>query len=139
MSLKGATQLRARLRAARLAFKDYGRNVWGPETVKLAHSRVAVRTGRTRDSIRVKSATQRKAVVEASGGARFLESGTQAHDERPRRKRAMKFESGGRTVFAKKVHKRATAKRPFLRNSAADVLKKQGLAKPLIDDWNAAA
>ena len=86
MSVKGAPGLRARFREAKLAFKDYGRNEWGPETVKLAKARVVVRTGATRNSIRIKSATQRRAVVQATRGARFLESGTQAHDEKARKK-----------------------------------------------------
>lgn len=139
MALKGTPQLRSRLRAIRLAFKDYGRNQWGPETVKLARARVVVRTGRTRNSIRIKSATQRKASVQATGGARFLESGTKEHDERARRKRAMKFQAGGRTVFAKKVHKGRAAAKPFLRNSAAEALAKHPPTDQLVKNWNAAA
>lgn len=138
MSLKGATQLRGRLRVARLAFKDYGRNLWAPETVRRAKSRVAVRTGKTRASIRIKSATQRKAVVQAAYGARFVESGAQAHDIKPRKKRALKWQARG-TVFVKRAHKGAQGAHPFLRNSARDALLEHGFQDHLVEIWNSAA
>jgi len=139
VSVQGASALRSRFRQAKLAFKDYGRNEWGPETVKLAKARVVVRTGATRNSIRIKSATQRRAVVQATRGARFLESGTQAHDEKARKKLAMKFAANSGTVFAKKVHKRSTPAKPFLRRSAEDAFRKHNFHDVLVTHWNAGA
>ncbi len=36
--------------------------------------------------------------------ANFLESGTQPHEIRPRDKKALRFQAGGQTVFARVVH-----------------------------------
>jgi len=138
MSLKGGPQLRARLRAIRQTFKPVGKN-WAEDTVHLAQQRVQVRTGKTRSSIRVKNASQRKAVVVSAFGARFLEAGTSAHDEKPRKRKAMKFQTQRGTVFSKKVHHPATRKQPFLNPAAKEALDKNPMAAELIKLWNSAA
>lgn len=138
MALKGSRELRRRMKAIRTVFKPVGKN-WAEDTRDLAQRRVQVATGKTRRSIRVKNASMRKAAVEAREGARFLEAGTQAHDIKPRRMQAVKFNVGGRPKFAKKVRHPGMGKQPFLRNSAAEVLKKMPMAQELIDLWNKAA
>lgn len=138
MSLKGGPQLRARLRAIKQVFKPVGRH-WADDTVALARQRVKVRTGKTQRSIRVRNATQRKAVVVATHGARFLEAGTAAHTEKARRAKTLRFQDGGRTIFSRKVNHPRTTAHPFLRNSAREALAKNPMAEELINLWNAAA
>lgn len=137
MALRGTPELRARMRAIKLAFKPIGKN-WADDTVRIAKNRVAVRTGATRQSIRVRNASQKRAAVVAIWGARFIEGGTKAHDEKARRKSVMRFEANG-TIFAKKVHKPATRARPFLEPAAEAALTKNPMAAELIELWNSAA
>jgi len=138
VKVSGTRQLNARLRAIKQTFKPAGR-AWAEETVDLMRGAVPVKTGRLRKSFRVKNASQRKAVVVSAFGARFLEAGTSAHDEKPRKRKAMKFEAQRGTVFSKKVHHPATRKQPFLVPSAKEALDKNPMAAELIKLWNEAA
>lgn len=126
------------MKAIRTVFKPVGKN-WAEDTKNLASSRVKVRTGKTKQSIRVKNASMRRAAVEAREGARFLEGGTQAHTMTVRRFEAMRFNAGGLPRFAKKVRHPGAPKQPFLRNSGADVLHRMPMAQELIKLWNKAA
>ena len=62
-TLKGAPELRRRLKAIRTVFKPVGR-AWADDTVRIAKRRVKVRTGKTQRSIRRKNASQRRASVQ---------------------------------------------------------------------------
>jgi hypothetical protein len=138
VSLKGAPELRRRLRAIKTVFKPVGRQ-WTDETTRLAQSRVKVVTGKTRASIRRKNASMTKAAVVASQGARFLEAGTKEHTIKAKRMTTLKFSAGGQPVFAKKVRHPATAAQPFLRRSGHDALDKMDLLRELVELWNRAA
>lgn len=138
MKLQGASALRSRLKAIRGVFKPIGRD-WADETVRLARSRVTVRTGKTLRSIRRRNASQKRAAVVATFGARFIEGGTKEHDITPRKMTALKFNVGGRTIFSKKVHKRATPAQPFLHRSARDALAEREMLADLIKLWNEAS
>jgi hypothetical protein len=63
-SLKGSPQLLARLKALKLAFKPMGRD-WATDTARSAERSAPRRSGALARSFRVKSATQRRAVVNA--------------------------------------------------------------------------
>jgi hypothetical protein len=138
VALKGSRELRARLKAIRQVFKPAGRE-WADATAAEAKRRVPVDTGTVRSSIRRRNATLRKATVVGHYAVNFIDAGTKAHDISPKRVRAMKFEAGGRTVFAKKVHKRAQPARPFKKASAQAGLRKVDIVQDLIDLWNRAA
>lgn len=138
MALHGSKELRARLRAIKTVFKPVGRQ-WTEETVRLARSRVQVRTGATRNSIRRKNASMKKASVVATGGARFLEAGVVPHPIKARRMGAMKFNASGLPVFAKRVKHPGSRKQPFLRQSGRDALEKIHILRDLLDLWNRAA
>lgn len=135
--LHGAKELRARFKALRQVFKPIGRD-WADRTVQTAKGRVRVKTGKTKASIRRKHATQRKAAVVASHGARFLDVGTAAHDMRPRKFSAMKFEHSrnGRPVFTKRVRHPGSKAQPFLRVSARDELHSDSNINNVIKAWN---
>lgn len=137
MSLKGAPELRARLKAIKLSFKPIGKQ-WADDTAEEARKRVPSRTGRLRKSIRRRNATQRKATVVGHYTANFIDAGTKAHTIRAKGKR-LRFTDGGRTVFAKKVEHPRTAARPFKKASAEAALRKHPMAQTLIDEWNRAA
>lgn len=54
------------------------------------------------------------------GGVRyapFVHDGTRAHDIHPRRRKSLRFVSGGGFVFARRVHHPGTTARPFLREA----------------------
>ena len=138
LDLEGAKELRARLKAVKLSFKTAGRE-WADNTASEARRRVPVDSGKTRASIRRRNANQRRATVVGSYVTHFIAAGSQAHDIKPKRMRAMKFEAGGRTVFARKVHKRSQPARPFRRESALFGLRKVDVLRTLVDLWNRAA
>ena len=138
MSLKGAPELKARLNAVRLTFKGYGR-IWGDATANEMRRRVPVATGRLRRSIRRKNATQRKAVVVGHYSANFVDAGSRAHDINARRGPWLIFEAGGRTIFAKKVHKQRIAARRFKRPAALAALRRHPMSETMVDLWNKAA
>ena len=142
MALKGSRELRARLKAIRLVFKPAGKD-WADHTAVEAKRRIAavgaVDSGATRDSIRRRNATQRKATVVGHYAVNFIDAGTKAHDIKPKRVSNLKFETGGRTVFTKKVHKRAQPARPFKKASAEAGLRKTDLIGELVNLWNKAA
>lgn len=138
MSLKGKPEFRARLRSIRLAFKPAGR-AWGSDAVKELDRRTPRRTGKTATSYRIRNNTQRKTTVVGSYIANFIDAGSKAHTEVPKRAKVLRFQAGGRTVFAKKVHKPRIGPRRFKRAAALAALQKNPLAKELIDQWNKAA
>lgn len=138
MALQGSRELRARLKAIRQVFKPVGKD-WADATVAAAKRRVPVATGKTRQSIRRRNASQRKATVVGNYPINFIDAGTKAHDITPKNVSVMKFEAGGQTVFAKKVHKRAHPARPFKKESANEGLRKVDILRDLIDLWNRAA
>ncbi len=138
MALKGRSQLNARLRAIKQTFKPIGR-AWAEDDVRENRKRVPVKTGRLRDSFRVRNATQRKAVVVGHYSANFVDAGTKEHDERPKHKKSLAFQAQGRTIFAKKVHHRATKAQRFKLDAALQALRDNPMAEELIRQWNNAA
>ncbi len=139
MSLQGSAQFKARLKALRTAFKPYARAV-GDTAVPLMRSRAPHgKTGTLRNSIRVKSATQRKMTISAVWYAGFIEKGTKEHNEKPRKFKAIKFEAGSGPVFTKKVHHPRTAAKPFAGPAMHEAIRKHPMSDELIKAWNAAA
>lgn len=139
MRLQGARALRARFKALRGVFKPLGRD-WADRTVIRARGRVKVVTGKTRNSIRRKTATQRKAAVTAGYGARFLDKGTVPHAMKARRFSVMSFphSSTGQPVFAKRVQHPGSRAQPFLRVSAKEELATDHKVRVVINTWNKA-
>lgn len=151
MSLQGAPQLRSRLSAIQKMPKSYGKG-WAERCVKEAQRRVPVRTGTLQRSIRVGTVSGTSARVVANYTAFFIDHGTKAHDEVPKKsrratkkraartaKRALVFEVGGRTVFARKVHKVAHPGNQFRSQAAHAALAGNPLAKALTILWDKAA
>jgi hypothetical protein len=138
VALRGSPELRARLKAIKQTFKPLGKS-WAIDTRDAARRRVRKRTGATAASFRVRNATQRKAVVVGSYIASFIDAGTKAHDERPKNAKALRFTAHGRTIFSKKVHKRAQGAHPFKKAAALEGLAKNPMAAEVVRQWNQAA
>jgi hypothetical protein len=140
VKLHGARELRARFKALRQVFKPLGRD-WADRTVAQARGRVRVSSGKTRGSIRRKHATQRKAAVTASYGARFLDKGTVPHQLRAKRFAAMSFAHSktGQPVFTRRVKHPGGRPFPFLRVSAREQLHSDNNIDHVIRAWNRAA
>lgn len=138
MALKGSPELRARLKALKLAFKPLGKS-WAEDTRDAARRRVKKRTGKTAASFRVRNATQRKATVVGSFVANFIDAGTKEHDEFPRKASVLRYGSQGNTRFARKVHKPRTAAHLFKRAAALEGLAKNPMAEAVVKSWNEAA
>lgn len=142
MALRGSRELRARLKAIKTVFKPAGKD-WADTTATEAKRRMqssgAVATGATLRSVRRRNASQKKATVTGNFPVNFIDAGVKAHDIKPKNHSIMKFEVGGRTVFARKVHKRAIAARPFKKASAEAGLRKVDILSDLIELWNRAA
>jgi hypothetical protein len=137
VSLRGSPQLRARLRAIKLTFKPLGKE-WADETAAIMRTEVPSKTGRLRASIRRRNATQRKATVVGHYTAYFIDKGTKRHDETPKKATALRFESGGNTIFSRKVDHPRTAARPFRKRAAQEGLRRHPMAAELIREWNSA-
>ena len=137
-NLQGAPQLRARLKAIKESFRPIGRK-WATSTTRHARTSAPNRTGKGRRSIRVKSASQRKATVVANYYMAILDKGAKAYTIVPRKKPNLVFQAGGRTVFAKKVNKPATRGLGFAGRAARDGLRDNPMADELIRQWNSAA
>lgn len=144
-ALKGSPQLKARLKAiATNTFKPAGRD-WADEAVRLGKSRVGsyhmpYSKNVLVPSIRRKSATAKRAVVNASFHAYFIDAGTQGAGRQSRARRAAAQRQ--RTVFsrkARKPHKGGGYRaRPFRDWMAAEALRRKPMSEALIKAWNEA-
>ncbi|MDE1673865.1 HK97 gp10 family phage protein [Nocardia gipuzkoensis] len=100
---------------------DLGRRI-----VFNAKRRVNVRSGELRDSIghnvTADSSQARLRVFATARHARWVHDGTRAHEIRPLNAKALRFEVGGRVVFARRVWHPGYAGNPFLRDAATEEL-----------------
>lgn len=137
-SIKGAPQLRARLRAIKVSFKPIGRE-WAEDTIDELRPRSPHRTGKGISSYRVKNSTMTKATVSGIYYMSMLDKGTKAHDIVPRRASVLRFQVGQRAVFAKKVHIKAKQGLHFAKRAALEAMRQNPMAEALIKEWNKAA
>jgi hypothetical protein len=137
-NLKGTAEFKARLKAAGQMFKPYGRE-WTDEYVRVARPMVAVRTGKTRMSIRRRNASQRKATVQALFTAIFIDQGTKRHTIVPKRAKALYFTDGGSPRFVPQVQHPGSRARPFREEAMRRSIRNKPMADRLIREWNGAA
>jgi hypothetical protein len=137
-SLKGAPELRRRLKAIKTVFKPVGRD-WADETARIAQQMVPSKTGQTRRSIRRRNASQKRATVVGRFPVNFIDAGVKAHDIQAKPMSTMKFGPVGHSVFRKKVHKQRIRARPFKRQAGLEGLRRVDIIGDLIRLWNEAA
>lgn len=136
--LRGTPEFKARLKAAGAFFKPYGRE-WTDEYVRVARPMVAVRTWKTRQSIRRRNASTRKATVVALFTAIFIDKGTKAHTIVPKRARGLYFTDGGQPVFVTRVSHPGMRAHPFREEAMRRSIRNKPMADRLIREWNSAA
>ena len=137
-NLVGSPQLMARLKNLRLAFKPMGKD-WATETAQRAERDAPRRSGDLARSFRVKSATQRRAVVNAIWYAKFVNRGTKSHTIKPKRGGFLIFNAGGQTIFARSVSHRGNRGTRFVDKAAVAALHEHVDKNALIDAWNKGA
>jgi len=138
MSLQGANDLRARLKAIKEVFKPVART-WAKETVKAGRPMVPVKTGRLRRSIKVKSVSGKRAVVGAHYTAYFVDAGPKPHIIKAKKGRGLVFQGRTGRVFTRSVNHRGYRGRPFRQRMAEEGLKRTPAAQEVVDLWNKAA
>ena len=136
--ITGGNALRSRMKAVSLAFKPAGKR-WADRTAQKAKARVPRKTDRLWMSIKRKSATQKRATVVAHYTAYFVDAGPKAHVIQPKTKPQLIFKGRRGTVFARKVHHRGYAGRPFRAAAANEAIRETWDQKAIIDAWNAGA
>ena len=131
--------MQARLKALRLSFKPIGKN-WAEDFVRIGKPRIPVKTGKTRRVMRVRNVTQRRATVTGSFVAYFIDKGTVPHTITAKRAGSLAFKGrDGRPVFARSVHHRGQRAKPFRQRTADEALRRNPMAKTVIDAYNKAA
>lgn len=159
-TLKGGPELRARLNAlASSQMKIEMNRAWQDTTVKAARTNAPSRTGAGRSSIAAGWLSDVKAQVRGAFWLIFIDRGTKAHDIRPQsisgsgrhwktsvqpegpkagygNPPTLAFNRGGKLVFAKKVHKRAQRKRPFITEAAQSALRQHMLRDVVLQTWS---
>lgn len=136
--LKGTPALRRRMRAIGLAFKPIGAE-WAETAADLGNAAVPVRTGRLRTSHRKRNATMKRATVVAHFTSTFVDGGTAPHRIEPKRAGRLRFQEGGRTIFARKVNHPGARAQPYKERVAREALRRTPMADILIKEWNEAA
>jgi hypothetical protein len=126
--LKGAPELKARLKAIGQTFKPLGKK-WATEGAELARPKVPYVTGKLRGSFRVKSATATKAVVGGWYTAYFIDAGARWPS---------KSRKGKNTIFHKRSGYRMRP-RPFRAYIAHEALRRNPAVGELVKLWNDAA
>lgn len=100
----------------------------GRRIVANAQQRCPVKTGTLRRSIGMDLAVAGNqmtlGVFAKARHASFVEQGTRPHAIRPKRARVLRFQAGGRTVFAAHVDHPGTRPRPFLRPAIEDEIRR---------------
>lgn len=139
ISFKGLKELQKRVHAL---------DDLGPFMRDLALSAVSeqkklspVKTGNLRRSIHLGRVSARSAETIASANyAAFVEFGTKAHEIRPRNRKALRWKSGNKYRFARRVQHPGTKARPFMIPGAERAIAgSRGLADRVIRQWNNAA
>jgi hypothetical protein len=152
VSLKGAPELHRRIKAIVTVPNWVGRQ-WAEQTTRVAKPMIPVKTGATRASVRPQFKGKQARVV-GKYTVNFIDAGAKAHDEprsrftktgRLRRGKAagsgktLKFNSGGMTLFRRKIHKPQQTAHPFKKRAAAEGLRKVSPLREIIARWNRAA
>jgi len=133
MPLQGAGALHRRFRAL-LGLPERIEDRWASATApRIAHA-IPRRTGETARSVRASAGG-----VVGSGVVNILDAGAKAHDIKPRRGEALRFNArAGGTLFRAKVHKPQQRGQHFKRPAMEEGLEEVG-ADEILRRWNGAA
>jgi len=137
--IKGGSDLKARLANIPAGGPDLVR-LWAHDTSDRMRQ-TAPNPPRPESRIFVTKALGLKAAVYGAFWWIFVDRGTKAHDiygsgGKDNPPDWLKFNWKGRTVFAKKTHRRGKGRRPFISKAAQDALASSELANFIIKQWN---
>jgi hypothetical protein len=131
--LKGADELRARLNAVAASSQPI-LETWAISATKLMRTRVNSPSGRMRGSIQG-AASPRAGLVFGDYRVTFQDKGTKPHG--PTKFKALKFVGeGGEEYIRYRVA--GIKKKPFIRRSANEALRKTPMAAEVVKAWNEA-
>lgn len=131
--IRGGSALRARLKnMANLPPEFTG--VWA-ETAAQRIRETKPPSTRPASSRFTTKATARRGGVYGAFWWIFIDRGTKAHDITPRKAKALRFEKGGETIFARKVHRKRMRRRPFISKAAQGALADLG-SDLIVQSWN---
>lgn len=131
--ITGGPELRARLSAIAQPFRPIG-SAWQGKASSQMKASAPAQTGHLRGSIRPGFLSDTGAAIMGDYWAIFIDRGTKAHDIVAKGK-MLKFEVAGETIFARKVHKRRTPRRPFV-TQAAQMALKATATDEIVKLWN---
>jgi hypothetical protein len=153
VTIKGGPDLRIRLENVASQSPDLILARWAQDAAGLIRSGAPVRTGALQRSIKpgTKGASHfgrtslragvRAAVYGAYWGI-FIDRGTRAHviepthKPKPGKAAYLKFEDGGRTVFARRTMHRRMGKRPFITRGAQEALHRSPWVNLVEQVWS---
>jgi hypothetical protein len=132
--LIGGSDLRARLVSLESVGQDYA-SAWAEDAASRMR-RTAPNAQRPESKRFTTKATRFRAGVYGAFWWIFVDRGTKAHDIVARKAKTLMFEWKGETIFAKKVHLRRKARRPFITNAAKEALAGAAWVDTVIKTWN---
>ena len=131
-TIKGGPELRARLDNLVGQVPEAFKEQWANDAAGRMQRTAPRRTGRLAGSFEVRehhtvtSGYNLGAAVYGAFWAIFIDRGTKAHDIEGRRSRTKTLrwsDAAGRTVFARKVHRRRMPRRPFVTEAVQSALR----------------
>lgn len=137
MKLIGGDALARRLHAMADAPHDMS-GTWADEYVHVAEPMIPIRTGATRRSIHEGRVTNSGAEIIGSGVAIIIDTGSRPHSIEASGRR-LRFQEGGRTIFARKVDHPGTRAEPYRMRAALEAFRRSRFGDIIIGRWNGAA
>lgn len=136
--IKGGPELKARLASIPAGAPDMV-HAWGDDAADRMRSGAPNAKRPASRNFTVRARGVRAAVYGAFWWI-FVDRGTKAHDiygsDARNPPNTLKFNFHGRTVFAKKVHRRGKGRRAFISKAAQDALASSKLSELIIRQWN---
>lgn len=132
--LIGGPALRARLENLAQVGPAFA-GEWADETVEIIR-RTKPPSDRPASSHFTTKANDRRAGVFGAFWWIFVDRGTKAHDIVAKKAQALMFQWKGETIFAKKIHRKRMARRPFISRAAQEALSSNTFAQLVIQAWN---
>lgn len=131
--LIGGSALRARLADLREVPRDFTAQ-WAEETARRIRA-TKPQSDRPESSKFTTKSNERRGGVYGAFWWVFVDRGTKPHDIAPRKRKALRFQVRGETIFARKVHVGRIKRRPFISRAAQGARDELGVDL-IIKAWN---
>lgn len=134
MRIKGGPELKARLQSIVASAAELER-AWARDAAGKISDAAPRRTGQLAGSIQEGTHAGKGAVFGRWYGI-ILDRGTKSYPISAKRGNTLRFNYKGRTVFAKKVQRKALRRRPFITRGAQDALHSPALTAVIYKAWS---